>query len=44
VEGSELTPIGEILCYSATAFHLVHGYMIDLAVALNQQGLEVEHY
>ena len=43
-EGTELTPIDESLCYSATGFHLAHDYTIDLVDALNRQGLEVEHY
>src|SRR6516165_10761076 len=43
-EGTELTPIDESLCYSATGFHLAHDYTIDLVDALNKQGLEVEHY
>jgi glutamine synthetase len=43
-EGTELTPIDESLCYSATGFHLAHDYIIDLVAALNKQGLEVEHY
>ena len=43
-EGTELTPIDESLCYSATGFHLAHDYTIDLVDALDKQGLEVEHY
>ena len=43
-EGTELTPIDESLCYSATGFHLAHDYTIDLVGALIKQGLEVEHY
>ena len=43
-EGTELTPIDESPCYSATGFHLAHDYTIDLVDALNRQGLEVEHY
>ncbi len=43
-EGASFTPIDESLCYSATGFHLAHDYTIDLVDALNQQGLEVEHY
>jgi glutamine synthetase len=43
-EGTELTPIDESPCYSATGFHLAHDYTIDLVGALNRQGLEVEHY
>jgi glutamine synthetase len=43
-EGTELTPVDESLCYSATGFHLAHDYTIDLVDALNKQGLEVEHY
>ncbi len=43
-EGAELVPIDESPCYSATGFHLAHDYTIDLVDALNQQGLEVEHY
>jgi glutamine synthetase len=43
-EGGELAPLDESLCYSATGFHLAHDYTIDLVEALNEQGLEVEHY
>lgn len=43
-EGAVLQAIDESLCYSATGFHLAHDYTIDLVEALNEQGLEVEHY
>jgi glutamine synthetase len=43
-EGTDLVPVDESLCYSATGFHLAHDYIIDLVEALNKQGLEVEHY
>jgi glutamine synthetase len=43
-ESAALKPIDESLCYSSTGFHLAHDYTIDLVVALNKQGLEVEHY
>ena len=34
-------PIRHSLCYSATGFHFAHDYAIDLARALQAQGLEV---
>ena len=43
-EGRRLIPLDESPCYSATGFHLAHGYTIELVDALNRQGLEVEHY
>ncbi|HEV3380735.1 MAG TPA: glutamine synthetase family protein [Trebonia sp.] len=43
-ESAALRPIDESLCYSSTGFHLAHDYTIDLVAALNEQGLEVEHY
>jgi hypothetical protein len=43
-EGAELAPIDESPCYSSPGFHPARDYIIDLVVALNQQGLEVEHY
>jgi glutamine synthetase len=43
-EGADLLPVDESLCYSDTGFHLAHDYIIDLVEALNEQGLEVEHY
>ena len=37
-------PIDDSLCYSATGFHLAHEFAIELAAALEAQGLIVEHY
>ncbi|MQA83489.1 MAG: glutamine synthetase [Streptosporangiales bacterium] len=39
-----LVPVDDSLCYSATGFHLVHDFTIDLVRALEAQGLHVEHY
>jgi glutamine synthetase len=39
-----LAPNDDSLCYSATGFHLAHGYTMDLLGALNAQGLRPEHY
>jgi len=37
-------PVDDSLCYSATGFHLAHGYTMDLLAALTAQGLRPEHY
>jgi glutamine synthetase len=39
-----LVPADDSLCYSATGFHLAHDYAVELAAALEAQGMEVEHY
>jgi glutamine synthetase len=39
-----LVPNDDSLCYSATGFHLAHGYTMDLLAALTAQGLRPEHY
>jgi glutamine synthetase len=39
-----LVPIDDSLCYSAAGFHFAHDYAIDLAQALQAQGIEVMHY
>ena len=39
-----LVPVDDSLCYSATGFHLAHDFAMDLAAALQAQGLSVEHY
>src|SRR6266571_547191 len=39
-----LVPIDDSLCYSSTGFHLAHDYAVELAGALQAQGLQVEHY
>jgi len=39
-----LVPVDDSLCYSSTGFHLAHDYAIELAGALEAQGLQVEHY
>src|SRR5713101_5968734 len=39
-----LVPADDSLCYSATGFHLAHGYVMNLVAALEAQGLQVEHY
>jgi glutamine synthetase len=39
-----LVPADDSLCYSATGFHLAHGYAQELASALGAQGVAVEHY
>jgi glutamine synthetase len=43
-DAGTLIPNDQSLCYSATGFHLAHGYAIDLVTALTKQGLDVEHY
>jgi hypothetical protein len=43
-ESAELALIDESPCYSAPGFHPARDYIIDLVAALNEQGLEVEHY
>lgn len=44
IDGDQLIPNDESLCYSATGFHLAHDFAVDLVEALNEQGIEVEHY
>jgi glutamine synthetase len=44
VDDGQLIPNDESLCYSATGFHLAHDFAVDLVEALNEQGIEVEHY
>jgi glutamine synthetase len=39
-----LVPVDDSLCYSSTGFALAHDFTIDLLGALQEQGLEVEHY
>jgi glutamine synthetase len=39
-----LVPVDDSLCYSSTGFALAHDFAIDLLGALQEQGLEVEHY
>ncbi len=39
-----LVPVDDSLCYSATGFHLAHGYTMELFAALQAQDLRVEHY
>ena len=39
-----LIPLDDSLCYSATGFHLGHDYAMELAEALEAQGMVVEHY
>ncbi len=39
-----LIPLDDSLCYSATGFHLAHDFVMELAAALEAQGLVVEHY
>jgi len=39
-----LVPVDDSLCYSATGFHLAHGYTMELFAALQAQDLQVEHY
>jgi glutamine synthetase len=39
-----LVPAEDHLCYSLTGFHLAHDFTMELARALNAQGLQVEHY
>jgi glutamine synthetase len=39
-----LIPLDDSLCYSATGFHLAHDFAMELAGALEAQGLVVEHY
>ncbi len=39
-----LVPIDDSLCYSSTGFHLAHDYTVELAAALQAQGMQVEHY
>jgi glutamine synthetase len=39
-----LVPLDDSLCYSSTGFHQAHEIAIDLVRALNEQGLQVEHY
>ena len=40
----QLVPADDSLCYSATGFHLAHDYAVELAAALEAQGMQVEHY
>jgi glutamine synthetase len=44
IDEEDLIPNDTSLCYSATGFHMAHGYAIELVRALNAQGIEVEHY
>jgi glutamine synthetase len=39
-----LVPVDDSLCYSSTGFALAHDYTMDLLAALEEQGLQVEHY
>jgi glutamine synthetase len=39
-----LIPLDDSLCYSATGFHLAHDFTMELAAAMEAQGLVVEHY
>src|SRR5580704_1456705 len=39
-----LIPIDDSLCYSATGFHQGHEFTMELVAAMEEQGLEVEHY
>src|SRR6516165_1497089 len=39
-----LIPIDDSLCYSSTGFHRGHEFVMELATAMEEQGLEVEHY
>jgi glutamine synthetase len=39
-----LVPLDDSLCYSSTGFQLAHDYTMDLVAALQDQGLQVEHY
>jgi glutamine synthetase len=39
-----LVPVDDSLCYSSTGFQLAHDYTMDLVAALEEQGLQVEHY
>jgi len=39
-----LIPIDDSLCYSSTGFHLGHEFTMELVAAMEDQGLEVEHY
>ena len=39
-----LIPIDDSLCYSSTGFHQGHEFVMELVAAMEEQGLEVEHY
>src|SRR5689334_7903367 len=39
-----LIPIDDSLCYSSTGFHQGHNFAMELVAAMEEQGLEVEHY
>ena len=39
-----LIPIDDSLCYSSTGFHQGHAFVMELVAAMEEQGLEVEHY
>ena len=39
-----LIPIDDSLCYSSTGFHQGHEFAMELVTAMEEQGLEVEHY
>ena len=39
-----LIPIDDSLCYSSTGFHQAHNFTMELVAAMEDQGLEVEHY
>jgi glutamine synthetase len=39
-----LIPIDDSLCYSSTGFHQAHNFTMELVAAMDDQGLEVEHY
>ena len=39
-----LAPVDDSLCYSSTGFAMAHDFAMDLLAALQDQGLQVEHY